>query len=404
MEDTCTTNLTDVVRSVQLLTINGYSMTKTMDSDDGCIKSRWKVYGYDWEIHLYPTGLSNRYHSSYLALKLVFNGEARTSSVRASLACQLVDPCGKLNPSKEEREAGTFKRSQDSSSPVFLIPMSALDKSGYVKDDSYTVRCTITVLKETPSSVTGSVHGEDVPSSDLQQHLGELLRSETGADVTFLVSGESFAAHKAVLAARSPVLMAEFFGETKEESSARVEVKDMEPEAFRSMLRFVYTDTAPELDESPETVVLMAGRLLAAADRYELNRLRLICECKLSDGIGVDTAATILALAERRGCSVLKAKCLEFIVSTTEILDAVMATEGYKQVEASCPSVMRELLKSAHWSELPVDILCDVLTLLEFLDILRSAAVCTVWHTAYSSLRRTGIYPPRQTPYLLYCN
>ncbi|VAI90658.1 unnamed protein product [Triticum turgidum subsp. durum] len=93
--------------------------------------------------------------------------------------------------------------------------------------------------------------------------------------------------------------MAEFFGETKEESSARVEVKDMDPEAFRSMLHFVYTD------------------------------------------------ATTLALADQRGCSLLKAKCLEFIVSTPEILDVVMATEGYKQLETSCPSVLRELLKSA---------------------------------------------------------
>ncbi|XP_073360428.1 BTB/POZ and MATH domain-containing protein 1-like [Aegilops tauschii subsp. strangulata] len=346
MEDACT-NLTDVVRSVQLLTINGYSMTKTIDSDDGCIKSRWNIYGYDWEIHLYPAGLSNRSRTS-LALKLVFVDEARTSTVRASLACQLVDPQGNLNPFKEERQAGTFKRAQDSSSPVFVMEMAALERSAYLKDDSYTVQCTITVLKETSGSATSSVHGADVPSSDLRRHLGELLRGETGADVTFLVSGESFTAHKAVLAARSPVLMAEFFGETKEETSPRVKVKDMEPEAFRSMLHFVYTDTAPELDQTPETVVVMARRLLAAADRYGLDRLRLICERKLSDGIGVDTAATTqLVLAEQRGCSMLKAKCLEFIVSTPEILDAVMATEGYKELEASCPSVLRQLLKSA---------------------------------------------------------
>jgi hypothetical protein len=76
MEDTCT-NLTDVVRSVQLLKINGYSMAKTMDNDDGPIKSRWNVYGYDWEVHLYPAGLSVRFSSLSLALKLIFVGEAR---------------------------------------------------------------------------------------------------------------------------------------------------------------------------------------------------------------------------------------------------------------------------------------------------------------------------------------
>ncbi|CAM0909992.1 unnamed protein product [Alopecurus aequalis] len=271
MEDTCT-NLTDVVRSVHLLKINGYRMTKTMDSDDGCLKSRWNVYGYDWEVHLYPAGLSGRFSiGSNLALKLIFAGEARTASVRASLGCRLVDPRGKLKPSVEKREAGTFKRPQDSSSAVLVMQMDALEN-----DEVY------------------------APSSGLHQHLRELLQSETGADVTFLVSGESFAAHKAILAARSPALMEEFFGQMKEKSCPRVEVKDMEVAAFKAMLYFIYTDTVPELDEEPlETMVVMARLLVAAAD------------------------------------------------STPEILDAVMATEGYKELEASCPSVLRELLKSA---------------------------------------------------------
>ena len=52
-----------------------------------------------------------------------------------------------------------------------------------------------------------------MPSSNLPQHLGQLLESHAGADVTFAVSGESFAAHKSILAARSPVFRAEFFGE-----------------------------------------------------------------------------------------------------------------------------------------------------------------------------------------------
>jgi speckle-type POZ protein len=94
-------------------------------------------------------------------------------------------------------------------------------------------------------------------------------------------------------------------------------------------------------------LLYIAQHLLAAADRYGLDRLKLICEDKLSRGITVDTAATTLALAEQHHCSLLKAKCLEFIVSTPAILDAVMTTEGYTQLEESCPSVMRELLKSA---------------------------------------------------------
>ncbi|KAE8788436.1 Speckle-type POZ protein [Hordeum vulgare] len=359
------TNLTDVVRSVQLLRVNGYCMTKTMDSLEGCIKSRWNVCGYDWEIRLYSAGLPGHHamYLSWIAVELFFLGEARTRNVKATFSCRLVDPRGKLRPcldtltwleglkpSEERSHAGKFRNQQDTSRPILLIERSALEKSGYLRDDSFTVQCAITVLKDIPDlPATISVRGiTEVPSSNLHRHLGEILESGTGADVTFIVSGESFAAHKAILAARSPVLMAEFFGEMKEKRTGRAEVKDMEAAAFKAMLHFVYTDTVPELaDEKTETVTAMAQHLLAAADRYGLDRLKLICEGRLSGGISVDTAATTLALAEQHNCSLLKAKCLEFIVRTPATLGSVMATDGYQHLEASCPSVLRELLKSA---------------------------------------------------------
>ena len=58
-------------------------------------------------------------------------------------------------------------------------------------------------------------------------------------------------------------------------------------------------------------------------DRYGLDRLKLICEGKISGGIDVDTAATTLALAEQHNCSLLKAKCIDFIIGTPENLHAV---------------------------------------------------------------------------------
>jgi speckle-type POZ protein len=184
-----------------------------------------------------------------------------------------------------------------------------------------------------------------VPSSNLHTHFGELLQSGAGADVTFLVAGESFTAHKAVLAARSPVFMAEFFGQMVEKVSEHVQINDMEASVFKELLQFIYTDTPPNFDQPQnEAATVMAQHLLAAADRYGMDRLKLICEGKLAGGINVDTAAETLALAEQHGCDQLKARCMDFIVSTPEGLDAVLATEGYKHLEASCPSVLTDLL------------------------------------------------------------
>lgn len=62
-------------------------------------------------------------------------------------------------------------------------------------------------------------------------------------------------------------------------------------------------------------VTLMAQHLLAAADRYALERLRVLCESKLIDDVAINTVATTLALADQHQCVQLKSVCLIFIAS-----------------------------------------------------------------------------------------
>uniref|UniRef100_N1QXH7 Speckle-type POZ protein n=1 Tax=Aegilops tauschii TaxID=37682 RepID=N1QXH7_AEGTA len=109
----------------------------------------------------------------------------------------------------------------------------------------------------------------------------------------------------------------------------------MEPAEFKAMLHFIYTDTAPELDRHDDE------EALALTCRPRGRRQ------KLSASICVGTVARILALADMNNCPRLKATCVEFIVGTPAILGAVLATEGYKDVEANCPWVLADILKSA---------------------------------------------------------
>ncbi|KAI4970125.1 hypothetical protein ZWY2020_001039 [Hordeum vulgare] len=350
MEDACT-NVTHAARLVQLLKIQGFSATKCKQTycyGQNYIPSRWTVDGYEWEVRIYPGWARNSDNRNlWVALTIsCCSNNPRGSGVEASLACRLIDPIGKLEPSQGGSASGTLYNQEECRDLVFLGRRD--DLAGYLKDDTLTIQCAIAVLKPIP---VPRIPAEEVPvpSSNLHQHLGEILQSKTGSDGTFVLCNESFRAHKSILlAARSPVFMAQFFGEMKEKSSRRVEIRDMEPEAFGAMLHFIYTDTVPELEKQEEASTVMDQHLLAAADRYGVDRLKLICEAKLSCGITVDTAATTLALAKQHNCSQLKVKCVKFIVSTPEVLDAVLATEGYKHLEASCPLVLTELLKSAH--------------------------------------------------------
>ncbi|XP_066395738.1 BTB/POZ and MATH domain-containing protein 2-like [Miscanthus floridulus] len=121
------------------------------------------------------------------------------------------------------------------------------------------------------------------PLSGLNADLGRLLVTKEGADVEFEVLGRVFAAHKCVLAARSPVFKDKFFGLAKEEETIFVLIPDMRPEAFEALLQYVYTDMLPsEMSmNSSEAGAVLAEDLLAAADRYELKHLKLLTEKKM---------------------------------------------------------------------------------------------------------------------------
>ncbi|GAB4843481.1 BTB/POZ and MATH domain-containing protein 1 [Ancistrocladus abbreviatus] len=135
----------------------------------------------------------------------------------------------------------------------------------------------------------------------------------------------------------------------KEKNMQCIKVEDMEAPVFKAMLHFIYWDDLPDMQElaglnSKGATTLMAQHLLAAADRYGLERLRLLCEAKLCEDVAINTAATTLALAEQHHCFHLKATCLKFIASP-ENLRAVMQTEGFEYLKDSCPSVLTELLE-----------------------------------------------------------
>lgn len=86
----------------------------------------------------------------------------------------------------------------------------------------------------------------------------------------------------------------------------------------QAVLHFIYWDNLVSDDElsasSSDCSIFdtLAGKLMAAADKYELPRLRLLCESYLCKHISVNSVATSLALADRHHAMELKSVCLKF--------------------------------------------------------------------------------------------
>lgn len=175
--------------------------------------------------------------------------------------------------------------------------------------------------------------------------LENFSESGEGSDVTFNVKGEVFHAHKFMLAARSSVFKAEFYGPMTHamRSSIVITVEDMEPDVFKALLHFIYKDSLPAMDDLDGGEDMeMVKHLLVAADRYAVERMKLICESILCKGLQVDSVAATLALADQHHCSKLREACAAFITSPDRI-DDVVATKEYNHLKRVCPDVFMDV-------------------------------------------------------------
>ncbi|RLN04028.1 hypothetical protein C2845_PM13G07030 [Panicum miliaceum] len=211
--------------------------------------------GYHWRLRFYPTDvLSPRGDGRFsVSLQLMSTG----ATVRAVQELTVLDhaalvPPRLLSAAPPRYFAYEYGGYGDqirhfSSAGMDLDRTSLLEQcTAYVRDGRLLLQFTVTVCPEDPGQTPGAVARIDVPPSDMLGQLGEVLERGEGSDITFLVDGELFPAHRIILAMRSSVFRAELYGEMKENgAAATVAIGDMRPDAFRALLRYIYTDASP---------------------------------------------------------------------------------------------------------------------------------------------------------------
>ncbi|KAK3131666.1 hypothetical protein QOZ80_6AG0509660 [Eleusine coracana subsp. coracana] len=328
---TASTCTPQAARGTHTFTIAGFSHLKETLGAGRCVRSAaFIVGGYQWCVKYFPGG--DYASRNTLRLELMTRG----AEVRAHFDFRLVDHAtGRSTPT--QRCSGTLKvlfRNTDASA----------------KNDMRSTYISMKMMEETlppPPPLPESSSRVQVPPPP---PLESSSREKRGTDVTFKVKDEAFSAHKIILAMRSPVFNAAFYGpmaETNTSSSGRcVEVEDMHPDVFRALLHFIYTDSMlPAMEDGVEESRETIEHLLAAADRYDMGRLKLICEDILCKSLDVENVATTLALAELHHCGVLRDACVE-LIATTNSLDQVVASQGYLHLRQRCPSVVVDMLEN----------------------------------------------------------
>ncbi|XP_054581093.1 speckle-type POZ protein-like [Eptesicus fuscus] len=222
-----------------------------------------------WCLRVYPKGQDEE-SKDYLSLYLFLVSSPKTILL-AKFKLSILNDNGEEIKSLESRHAYRFVQGKDWGFKKFIRRDVLLDEYyRFLPIDKLNLFCEVSVVQD---SVT--ISGQNarkmvkVPECQLADELGGLWENSWLIDCCFCVAGQEVQAHKAILAARSPVFRAMFEHAMEESKKNPVEIIDMEPSVFKEMMCFIYTGKAPNLDT-------MADGLLAAADKYALERLKVM--------------------------------------------------------------------------------------------------------------------------------
>ncbi|CAO2199811.1 unnamed protein product [Urochloa humidicola] len=298
--------------------------------------------GHMWRVSCYPRGYSRKAEG---CLSLYLDLMDRATSVKAIFEAFLVDRDGQPSTDVAQWRTDVRQFEGDGSSKKRhgrsrFVSKDYLEKY-FVAEGHITFVCGIIIVDAHPTA--------PVPPPDIGTHLAMLLDSSDGWDVAFSVQGETFRAHRAILAARSPVFREELehlaLGSKAQDtvsSSSPIDLHEVAPATFGTLLRYIYTDALPGDDDLGDAPSETLRCLLAAADRYGLYRLKLFCAHRLWNYVTVDTAAATLACALMYQCLELKNKCIDFFAAEGNFKKAVL-TERFMQLGQKFPSIITEL-------------------------------------------------------------
>ncbi|XP_057317898.1 speckle-type POZ protein B-like isoform X2 [Microplitis mediator] len=207
------------------------------------------------------------------------------------------------------------------------------NKDDFLPNETLTVCVELTVYDDYESHTTE--YPLQTPQRQMTDDFKELYNNQINCDVTFVVGNEKFKAHKIILSARSPVFSAMFTHKMKENRDNEVAIPDIEPEIFNKLLEFIYTDDIKNLD-------MDAASLFEAADKYQLLKLKSLCEVSLSKSASIDNAIKLMILADLHNANQLLEYVLVFIIKN---IGNVIETSEYKALEETKPVLFSKLMK-----------------------------------------------------------
>jgi speckle-type POZ protein len=285
----------------------------------------FNVGGYDWHVLVYPSGVKGEDDQGSISIFLKLLSQPPVHGIEVSGKFFFGNPSGKFTTEKKEWSfTHIYTKTALAYGYTKLMTVESA-KSGYLANDgSLTICCSFAVTKQPYTSTTSTPVTRAmivVPSSSIALYLEQLLVGGHGSDVQFLVEGSEICAHSLVIAARSPILYEAVAAAVSNKDGHIVRIDGMKATVFKAVIHFVYTDELPTLGST-----VVDEDMLAAASRFGLERMKIICENFLAEYISKENAVDTFNVARRHRCSKLEDYCIDFILSVPSLAKGLIKT------------------------------------------------------------------------------
>eukprot|EP00404_Azadinium_spinosum_P049882 CAMPEP_0180764682 /NCGR_PEP_ID=MMETSP1038_2-20121128/38583_1 /TAXON_ID=632150 /ORGANISM="Azadinium spinosum, Strain 3D9" /LENGTH=494 /DNA_ID=CAMNT_0022799125 /DNA_START=55 /DNA_END=1535 /DNA_ORIENTATION=+ len=251
-------------------------------------------------------------------------------------------------------------------SGVFGLSHEALLQSEWVHDDTFTVKFELEVRAATPGeSLPRKRVKLEVPPLSMSSDFLSMLEEGKLSDVSFVVKGQTLKAHSQVLAARCEVFEKQFQSGMRESVSREVVVEDCEPDIFKALLQFLYSDDFSHVTSCMKKYAAKLGdstggseaagssehspfassasflqEVLSVSNKYQVTRLSIWCQQQLCDLISEANVCSVLKQAHLCEAKVLEDSCLTYI---KEHLHAVAPLPSFAHLTAEWPELLLKI-------------------------------------------------------------
>jgi len=328
------------------------NFSKKMDMDNGEeLKSgvftvKTKERTTDWFMRINPNG-EEKSCKAFVSLFLYKDGICEVP-INTDIIFSIIDKDG--NKTRAKRCEYQFDKNLPSDNRGFAKFVSHTELKhpslNLLPNDQLTILCEISitgdhVVHTGTSKPSGRVERECKPPSKLALDMSTIFESGKFADCTIACQGREFRCHKNILSARSTVFDAMFTHDMEENRKSKVDIIDLEGDIVHDMILYIYSEKVPDLETK-------AAGLLSAAEKYDLQELKTMCEVALCENVTTDNCLDLLVLADLHRATSVRQLTLKFIVDNSR---EIVNQPGWREKLRNYPDIMGDIFEAM--SKLP---------------------------------------------------